>query len=233
MKITDTIRKMLVNKYVLYLVLFLSITNILGYLASQDFNALTFFIIVAFLTTYFSKNMIIVLLVAMISTNFLSLSHRIPHTIEAMTNKKSKKEQMSNDKKHKSTKMEHHEQHDHSEHDLVEDHDDEHASRKKENLKSRKSLHPASLKPNKVNYQDTIEAAYDNLDKILDSGAVQRMTKDTDKLMNRQDKLASQIEKFVPIIQKAESLISKLPMERMTSMINKLGGMGLSPQKQQ
>ena len=53
MKVPPVIKKMLGNKYVLYVVLFLSITNILGYLASQDFNALTFFVIVAFLTTYF------------------------------------------------------------------------------------------------------------------------------------------------------------------------------------
>ena len=91
MKVPDTIKKMLVNKYVLYVVLFLSITNVLGYLASQNFNALTFFIIVAFLTTYFSRNMIVILLVAMISTNFLSMSNSLPHTIEGMQNKKKKK----------------------------------------------------------------------------------------------------------------------------------------------
>ncbi len=90
MKIPSTVKKMLENKYVLYVVLFLSITNVLGYLATQDFNALTFFIIVGFLTTYFSKNMIIVLLVAMISTNFLSMTKNIPRTVEAMTNKKNK-----------------------------------------------------------------------------------------------------------------------------------------------
>ena len=99
----------------------------------------------------------------------------------------------------------------------------------KETLKSRKNLKPASLEDNKVNYQGTIEAAYDNLDKILDSGAISKMTTDTNNLMDRQTKLASQIEKFVPIVEKAEGMLSKLPMEKMTSMIEKLGGMGVVP----
>ena len=216
MKVPSVIKKMLVNKYVLYVILFISITNILGYLGSQDFNALTFFVIVAFLTTYFSKNMIIVLLVAMVSTNFLSMSNRIPHTIEAMSNNKRKDKQGV----------------------VAAEEDNETIASEaagvtadkaiiREKLKPIKELQPASLEENKVNYQDTLESAYDNLDKILDSGAIQNMSKDTDKLMKRQDKLAGQIEKFGPILQQAEKMLSKLPMGKMNSMISKLGGMGM------
>ena len=215
MKVPPVIKKMLGNKYVLYVVLFLSITNILGYLASQDFNALTFFVIVAFLTTYFSKNMIIVLLVAMVSTNFLSMSKSIPKTIEAMTNK-DKKHEESVEHKEKET-MGHKQSGTPGSNSIS----------KKENLKSRNKLQPASLEENKVNYQETLEAAYDNLDKILDSGAIQKMTKDTDKLMDRQNKLAGQIEKFAPLLHKAEGMLKNLPMDKMNNMISKLGGMGM------
>ena len=223
MKVPSVVKKMLGNKYVLYVVLFLSITNILGYLASQDFNALTFFVVVAFLTTYFSKNMIIVLLVAMISTNFLSMSNRIPHTIEAMTNK---------DKSHKEA-MGHKEKEEHKEQEAMGHKESgtkgSSSSVSKESLKARNKLQPASLEENKVNYQDTLEAAYDNLDKILDSGAIQKMSKDTDKLMNRQNKLAGQIEKFAPLLHKAEGMLKSLPMEKMNSIISKIGGMGMIP----
>lgn len=222
MKVPSVIKKMLGNKYVLYVVLFLSITNILGYLASQDFNALTFFVVVAFLTTYFSKNMIIVLLVAMVSTNFLSMSNRIPHTIEAMTTSQTSEEEDSARKgseamtgKEKKT--------------IVHKESGTKGSNgvSKESLKARNKLQPSSLEENKVNYQDTLEAAYDNLDKILDSGAIQKMTKDTDKLMDRQTKLAGQIEKFAPLLNKAESMLKNLPMEKMNKMILKLGGLGM------
>ena len=219
MKVPPVIKKMLGNKYVLYVVLFLSITNILGYLASQDFNALTFFVIVAFLTTYFSKNMIIVLLVAMVSTNFLSMSKSIPKTIEAMTNKDKKHEEGVEDEegvKHKKETMGHKESGTKGSNGVS-----------KESLKARNKLQPASLEENKVNYQDTLEAAYDNLDKILDSGAIQQMTKDTDKLMDRQNKLAGQIEKMAPMISQGEGMLNKLPMDKMNNMISKLGGLGM------
>ena len=221
MKVPPVIKKMLGNKYVLYVVLFLSITNILGYLASQDFNALTFFVIVAFLTSYFSKNMIIVLLVAMVSTNFLSMSKSIPKTIEAMTNKDKKHEEGVEDEEgveHKEKETMGHKQSGTPGSNSIS---------KKENLKSRNKLQPASLEENKVNYQETLEAAYDNLDKILDSGAIQKMTKDTDKLMDRQNKLAGQIEKFAPLLHKAEGMLKNLPMDKMNNMISKLGGMGM------
>lgn len=214
MKVPPVVKKMLGNKYVLYVVLFLSITNILGYLGSQDFNALTFFVVVAFLTTYFSKNMIIVLLVAMISTNFLSMSNRIPHTIEGMNVKETKghKEKVSA-----------------AERVGTQNGSKGSSSVSKESLKSRNKLQPASLEENKVNYQDTLESAYDNLDKILDSGAIQKMSKDTDKLMDRQTKLAGQIEKFAPLLHKAEGMLKSLPMEKMNSIISKMGGMGMMP----
>ena len=41
--------KLLQDKYVLYIVLFLAITNLVGYLAIQDFNAVIFFLIVGVL----------------------------------------------------------------------------------------------------------------------------------------------------------------------------------------
>lgn len=59
------------DKNVLYVVLFLAITNIFGYLMLRNFDAIVFFFVVGFLSTYFSKNMIIVMIIAMISTNLL------------------------------------------------------------------------------------------------------------------------------------------------------------------
>lgn len=59
------------NKYVLYVIAFLSIVNILGYFINRSYGAITFFALVAFLTFCFTKNMIIVLGIALFSTNLL------------------------------------------------------------------------------------------------------------------------------------------------------------------
>lgn len=69
MKIPKSFSKMLENKYVLYFVLFLTIVNLLGYLLLGNFNAIIFFILAAFLTSNFSRNMIVVLSIPLILTS--------------------------------------------------------------------------------------------------------------------------------------------------------------------
>ena len=50
---------------------FLASTNVLGYLVTNKINAVVFFALVSLLTYYFSKNYAVILLVALISTNFM------------------------------------------------------------------------------------------------------------------------------------------------------------------
>ena len=57
------------NKYVLYVLLVLAIINVLGYVALQDYDSLALFVAVGVLSTYFSKNMIVVLGAAILMTN--------------------------------------------------------------------------------------------------------------------------------------------------------------------
>ena len=80
------VKSMLKDKNVLRVMVFLSAMNVLGYLLARDLDSVAFFGIVGFLTTYFSKNMIVVLLVAMISTNFLTVLRR-GKNIEGMKSK--------------------------------------------------------------------------------------------------------------------------------------------------
>ena len=68
--IRSMIMPLLQNKYVLYAMLFISLMNIIGYLAVKNFDAIAFFVLVALLTIYFSRNMIIILFICIITTNF-------------------------------------------------------------------------------------------------------------------------------------------------------------------
>ena len=77
MKLNKTVNKVLTNKYVLYVVLFLAITNVLGYLMVKDFESLALFISLGLITSYFSKNMIIIMGVAMFGTNVVFASNKI------------------------------------------------------------------------------------------------------------------------------------------------------------
>ena len=74
MKLPSTISKILTNKYVLYFIAFLSLTNILGYMISGNINHVIVFILVGVIMTYFSKNMAIVLLVSLLMANLFSIN---------------------------------------------------------------------------------------------------------------------------------------------------------------
>jgi hypothetical protein len=61
------------NKYVLYLSFFFAILTAARYLFNFNLEAIIIFVILGFLTTYFSKNMIVVLLTTTIGTNFIMM----------------------------------------------------------------------------------------------------------------------------------------------------------------
>ena len=61
------------NKYILYLSFFFAILTAARYLFNFNLEAIIIFIVLGFLTTYFSKNMIVVLLTTTIGTNFIMM----------------------------------------------------------------------------------------------------------------------------------------------------------------
>ena len=68
--------ELLQNKYVLYVTLGLAVTNVLGYAALKNSDALIMFFITGLLTSYFSKNMIVIMLSAMLLTNFIVVGRK-------------------------------------------------------------------------------------------------------------------------------------------------------------
>ncbi len=85
MKIPKSFSKMLENKYVLYFVLVLTLINLLGYLMLGNLNAIIFFILAAFLTSNFSKNMIVVLSIPLILTSIFMVGKAVKEGFEEMT----------------------------------------------------------------------------------------------------------------------------------------------------
>ena len=230
LKTKMNIRSLLKDKNVLYVVLFLAVTNLFGYLLLQNFDAIVFFLVVGFLTSYFSKNMIVVMLVAMISTNFLVGTKQLGIVTEGMSgaagrkktkdSKKEKKEKNGkNGKKGKKSEAQ--------EGDSVVTITDT-KDTTKETLTQ---LSPASVdavqegapgKDSKLDYAATLEAAYDNLDKMLGSDAIKSMSNDTQRLAQKQQALMQNIEKLEPMMQKAGSLLEGLDMGKVTNMIGGL-----------
>tara|TARA_B100001769_G_C22068651_1_gene575085 strand:- start:66 stop:692 length:627 start_codon:yes stop_codon:yes gene_type:complete len=202
-------KKLLKNKMVLYIVLFITVTNLLGYLMVNNIDAVILLFLVGLLTSYFSKNMIVVMLAAIIFTNLLVGSKNASRTplLEGMGHK--------NDKDEESDKE--------AEEDADEDKDE------KED-EGKDPLTNLKLKPASINEKDTgsdldfpgsLEAAYDNLDKLLSSDAINKMSADTQKLAEKQHKLMKNIGKLEPLMENAQNMMEGLNGGRVEQLMKK------------
>ena len=75
-----TIRKIdhviLHNRYILYIMFFIALGNLLSFAYVNDYISVSIFVLIAFLTTFFSKNMIVILFVAIAFSNIIKIGIR-------------------------------------------------------------------------------------------------------------------------------------------------------------
>ena len=243
------LNSLLKDKNVLYVILFLAITNIFGYLMLRNFDAIVFFFVVGFLSTYFSKNMIVVMIIAMISTNLLVGSKLLGKYKEGMATQATAgapatagaATPMSPPPAAAPVSMTTPPAAPAAPAAAPTLSSIPPAMAKKPNTQKANvvdnmaTLTPASLdgsdddttdliqarKP-KINFASTLESAYDNLDKLLSSDSINRMSDDTQRLAQKQQVLMGNIEKLVPFIGKAENLLKGMNSDKMGGMLEKM-----------
>jgi hypothetical protein len=272
--------KLLTNKYFLYFIAFLAISNVVGYLVTNKLNAVIFFALVCILAYNFSKNMTVVLIIAIVTTNLMMVNKSMREgfregaetmdaegtegtdtttttdsttdttmdadgttaaTTPAAVNppiKRAVKEVQATGKVTEPTKQ-----------------------AIKQNVMAKKptttptttttettateveTFAPAGAgyngkkrgaiggpaKAARIDYSTTLEQAYDNLDKMLGSGGLNNLSADTEKLMAQQERLFGSVQKFLPLIDKAQGMISSLDMDKINSLVGiteKFGSIG-------
>lgn len=97
---TSSLKKQMKNlsqsKIVLYILLVFAVTNLFGYLMSENFTAILMFLVIGYITTYFTDNMIIVFAVSIIASNF-AVAMNYNRNREGMSpNNKEKEHQQDN-----------------------------------------------------------------------------------------------------------------------------------------
>lgn len=190
-------KSLLKDKNVLRVVSLIAVLNMLGYLVIRDLDAVAFFAIMGFLATYFSKNMIVVLLVAMIATNMFTMSRTFKVIQEGFKGK---------GKGQKATKK--------VSDPAVAPADEE------------EDQEMGSGTPGKLDKAATVEETYDNLDKVLSNDKIEAMAKRTHDLASQQQNLHKQLKTLTPAIKDSMALLEKIGgAEGMEGMINKIGGM--------
>ena len=70
-KLGDTFKSLMYNRWVLYFIFTLSFGNIIYLGSSGDFTNITIFALIGFLTTFFSKNMVAILSIALVFSSII------------------------------------------------------------------------------------------------------------------------------------------------------------------
>ena len=77
----------------------------------------------------------------------------------------------------------------------------------------------------KLDHPATVEKAYEHLESMLISaGGIEGMTRDTDKLMKRQEKLANMVNDMPQLMGQVEGMLEKMGgLEGLTDVIDRVG----------
>lgn len=194
-----------------------------------DDQALTQFILIGIITYFFNKNMAVVLLVALLMTNFLKVTSISVNRKEGMENKEEDMEMEDEEEGGTDLSMDMMEQ---MQEQLIEkvEKASETPALKEPRRKSKNSramekeefLNNGPTKKTKKekfqnskkkggNYVDqaaTLEAAYDNLDGILGKDGINKLTAETSTLLSQQKNLAKTMESMAPLVKNAKEMLS-------------------------
>ena len=242
--------KLVTNKYFLYFMVFLAATNVLGYLVTNKINAVIFFALVSFLTYQFSKNMAVILLVAIIATNFLMANKKMREgldnqgdTTQAMNNIDAKDPQIAdtipavknaNNNQDVSKNLNNIKENvESSEHEQVStvDLNNPELNKTTDNGEVKGVGERAGGKKvannngSRLDYAATIEESYANLDSLLGSDSIKQLTGDTQKLMAQQERLFSTMQNMVPVLEGAQNLLKDFKIDGLADSLKSIGGL--------
>ena len=219
-------KNLLNSKYVLYGVLFIALTNVVGYMSLQNYEAVMLFALVGFLTQYFSSNMIIILSVPIVFTAlFATARHNVREGLDNKTKLDNKKKLLSEnkliitstaDKKKKSSTPT----------TCLSGDTFKKCGKLKGCLWNTNSktceaepmtnLHPKWIKDD----EKTEEDFYKNLPEDVDNLGIAEMSKRTDDLVKNQKNLRNTMTKMMPMMDQAQNLLSNIDTDSMKEIMD-------------
>ena len=233
------------NKYVLYILLVLAIINVLGYVALQDYDSLALFVAVGVLSTYFSKNMAVNLLLAIAVTSLIAVNKRV---VEGMKNEDDDDEEEEEKPKKKAKKAKkgkkegmHHTQNFTGCSAGTECPEGKTCNSQTDcrNITSgfQNNVPPSSPSSvdedddeavgDRIDYAATMEQAYDNLQTMLGDDGIKSITSETKKLVNQQKDLMKTLNSMAPVLNTAKETLSGMDLPNigeMGNLLKKLNG---------
>ena len=236
--------KLLTNKYFLYFIVFLASTNVLGYIVTNKINAIIFFILVSLLTYQFSKNMAVILLVAIIATNFLMVNKRMREGLEGIDNKTTSDNTTPNLTQNALNKITNIDpvianaipivKDDQTTSPPLDPNNNDLNNKSKEktapmgvgsSVSNKQSSKTSEHLGPRLDYAKTIEDSYQNLDQLLGSDSIQQLTNDTQKLMSQQQNLFNTMQQMAPMIEGAKNMLGGFDIKSLTNSLNNVSNL--------
>lgn len=198
---------LLVNKYVLYAVAVLSVVNLMGYMMVGDYGSIVFFILSGILATYFTKNMALTLLVAILLTNIVYRALRSNGMLRRIEGFDGKNDSNDNSK------------------------DKDHKNKESMESKESKAPRPATeeeedeVSTGRIDNQKTMQDTYKHLDKMLGKDGIKGLSKEANTLMKEQKELMKTMEGLQPMMDTVFNTVDKFGgLDSLMGMASKLGG---------
>ena len=212
------IKDVLKNKYLLYFVAIVAFFILINLILANKFTGILLFYVSGLLAYYFTKNMTIVLGVAIISTFFAHLLDKIFNLQEGF-------------KEGAGISCTNNEQCSESERcdgsfcvpiepsEATEATDSLLGVAKAERYQNQIPLKPSALAtPSKesvakqLGKASKLESAYDNLENVIGSNGIKSMSSDTEKLISKQSDLLKQLKELTPELNKTIDSVSKIDL---------------------
>ena len=225
MKLNSNVSNFLTNKWVLKIVAFLALLNVIGYTVTGNFNNVIYFIVIAVLVRYFSKNMTIVLGVPLIFVNLISLKGNMREGLE--NNADPSGNNTNSQKNNQQTKINNLVKNNSNKPDPktgqglvmqpLENQEDNAGNDDTNNAAQTTGGEQQGFEPGRrknrgydIDYATTVEDAYDQLNNILGSDGIKRLTDDSQKLMTQQMQLAEAMKGMGPLIKQMSPMLESL-----------------------
>tara|TARA_B100001059_G_scaffold231918_1_gene268715 strand:+ start:1303 stop:2061 length:759 start_codon:yes stop_codon:yes gene_type:complete len=237
------LNKIVQNKFLLYVIAIIALVYVVQMLNEGKNNMVAVFVIIALLSSFFSKNMVINLGIAIIGTILISSSNILQEGFEEDSKhgkkKKKKKEGMKSsgnkqayflnvdDECVKASPSDCEEGECYTNNKCTE----------KFGQRSIPKSEPASVdgkndKPGeRIDYASTLELAYDNLQGMLGEDGVKGLTGETKKLVSQQKDLMESLKTMTPVLKSAKKTLEQMELPDMKEMQGLLGKLNVGKKK--
>ena len=224
------------NQYILYILCFLGITNLLGFLYVKDYDSMVLLVALGIVTSYFSENHIIQISVALIGTNFIFVNKKVSEGFKAQRRKVIKEKFKGNKRrrvKEGFKKEEEEEEEEEGEKEKKKGEGEQEKFTGNSNKCDKKGYHMKDgecvkieqfSNKKKIDQSATLKDAYSNISNVLGKGGLNNLTKETQELVSQQKDLIKQMSSLAPMIANVSSLAKNMP--DMNNMGNLLKGLG-------